>query len=317
MTESLTPTDRPIHVEIVTPVFNRRETTLQCLRSLARIDKTGLKVHVIVVDDGSSDGTTAAINEQFPDVEVLQGTGDLFFTKGTNKAVAHALTKDPDYILGINDDSIFHEQFLQRLVRCARENPRSVVGSVLLLWDQPHRVAQVGARWQTWYGGWRMPHHYSVFDLPKEPFDVDIIVGNCVMYPAAAIREVGLMKEAPFRYGFGDLEWTPRMKRAGWRLLIEPRSLMWFEPNTLPPSPSEMPVGKLLKMLFRNRIHPHNLRNQFFWRWHSAPSRPAAFVAFFIHQARLMARWIGLDRKWPYWPDEAIPTARMPVGKRS
>ena len=53
-------------VELVTPVHNRRDITLQCLRSLSRIDRTGLDIHITVVDDGSTDGTGDAIREQFP-----------------------------------------------------------------------------------------------------------------------------------------------------------------------------------------------------------------------------------------------------------
>jgi GT2 family glycosyltransferase len=308
---------RPVHIEIVTPVFNRRETTRQCLHSLARVDQTNLKVHVIIVDDGSSDGTAEMLRADFPDVEIVPADGSLYYTRATNLAVEAAMAKSPDYVLAINNDSIFHDQFLQQLVKCAKTHPRSVVGPVLLLWDRPHQVAQVGARWQTWYGGWRIPLNYAVWDLPDEAFDVDIIVGNCVMVPADAIREVGLMHGDPFRFGFGDLEWTPRMKRAGWRLLIERRSLVWFEPNTLLPSPSKMGLKELFRALLRNRMHPHNLRNQLVWRWYSAPSRPAAVAGFLIYQIRLLLRWTRIDQTWPYWPDEKIPTARPPIQGRN
>lgn len=71
--------------------------------------RDGLDIHVIVVDDGSTDGTSEAIAEQFPEVELIRGDGSLWFTAGTNLAIRAALKHDPDYILGINDDSIFDE----------------------------------------------------------------------------------------------------------------------------------------------------------------------------------------------------------------
>ena len=58
-------------VVIVSPVHNRREITLQCLRSLSRIDRDGLNVHTIIVDDGSTDGTAEAIKRDFPQVELI------------------------------------------------------------------------------------------------------------------------------------------------------------------------------------------------------------------------------------------------------
>lgn len=76
-----------IRVEIVTPVHNRKNITLLCLKSLSRLSTEKCEIHTIVVDDGSTDGTTDAIREQFPEVEVIAGNGDLWFTEGTNVAI--------------------------------------------------------------------------------------------------------------------------------------------------------------------------------------------------------------------------------------
>ncbi len=102
-----------LKIEIVMPVHNRRKTTVQCLKSLERIDKTGLEIHIIVVDDGSTDGTTEAIQKMFPEIEIISGDGTLFYVGGTNRGISAALKRNPDYILTVVDDSIFHEQFLQ------------------------------------------------------------------------------------------------------------------------------------------------------------------------------------------------------------
>jgi GT2 family glycosyltransferase len=298
-------TNKRIHVEIVTPVHNRRDTTLQCLRSLSRIDTTGLKVHIIVVDDGSTDGTSEAIREQFAEVEILQGDGNLWYTAGTNRAIEAALLKNPDYILAINDDSIFDEQFLLRMVRCAQENPKSVVGALLLLWDKPHQVFQVGARWSTWYGGWRLPHRLTVWTVPQNPWEVEGIVGNCVLYPVEAIRQVGLMNEKAFPYGFGDSEYTPRMRRHGWRLLIEPRARVWCEPNRVAAPLHSLPKRELLKLLFLDRRNNHhNLARMFITRWHAAPSRLQGVAAFGVTLTRMGLKWAGLGGKWPDAQDE-------------
>lgn len=298
--------ERPVkHVEIVTPVYNRRETTLQCLRSLARIDTTGLNVHVIIVDDGSSDGTSEAISKEFPDVEVVRGDGTLHYTGGTNRGIEAALLRNPDYVLAINNDSIFDEQFLRRMVACAEENPRSVVGALLLLWDRPHQVFQIGSYWQTWYGGWRHRTQLTAFTVPDHAFEVEVIVGNCALYPVAAIKEVGLMKASSFPYGFGDIEYTPRMRRAGWRLLIEPGARVWCEPNVVLPSPTKQPVTKLARDLFVNYENQFNLRRQFVARWESAPSRAQAVTAFGILLVRLGFKFAGVGT-WPNWPDETL-----------
>lgn len=298
--------DKLIHVEIVIPVHNRRETTLQALRSLSRIDRTGLNVHIIIVDDGSTDGTSEAIAEQFPEVELVHGDGTLHYAAGTNRGIERALRKNPDYILASNDDAVFDVQFLRRMVRCAEENPRAVVGALLLLWDMPHQVFQVDPRWNTWYGGWQLPQELTVWTVPEQPWEVEVIVGNCVLYPTSAVRECGLMDEKKFPCGWGDAQYTRRMLRAGWRLLIEPRARVWCEPNTNPAPLKTLSKRELLKVLLVKERHPLNLKRQFVARWESAPSRLLAATAFGVMLVRLGLKSFGLGGDWPTWPDRKL-----------
>ena len=88
-----------IRVAIVTPVHNRKEITLQCLRSISRLENDGLEFATFIVDDGSTDGTGSAIRAEFPEVEIIEGDGHLWFTEGTNVGIRAALRHNPDYIL--------------------------------------------------------------------------------------------------------------------------------------------------------------------------------------------------------------------------
>ena len=88
-------------IEIVTPVHNRREETLQCLRSLSKVETSGLSLHIVIVDDGSTDGTAEAVAAEFPKVEIVSGDGSLWYTAGTNRGIEAALRHDPDYVLAI------------------------------------------------------------------------------------------------------------------------------------------------------------------------------------------------------------------------
>src|SRR5687768_12613568 len=232
-------------IEIVPPVHHRREETRQCLRSLARSDTPGFDIHIIVVDDGSTDGTAAAIESEFPDVEIYRGDGNLWFTAGMNRGIEAAMKHDPDYVLAINNDTIFDEKCIANLVSCAERHPRSVVGPLLLLWDTPHKVFQVAPRWEFWRGGYRHWYQQTVWSVPTRPFHVDMIVGNCVLFPAAAIREAGLMDEKRLIH-YGDAEYTPRMRRLGWNLLIEPTARVFNKPNDLTTGFRKLPlVSKL------------------------------------------------------------------------
>lgn len=280
----------PTKVELVIPVYNRRETTLKGLRSLSRIDKTGLAVHIIVVDDGSTDGTSQAVAREFPEVQIIAGDGTLHYAAGTNRGISAALERNPDFIVTANDDAVFHEQFLQRLVKTARANSRSIIGALLLLWDEPHKVFQVGQVWNTLRGGWDIPENLTAFTVPQRAFEVECIVGNCVLFPAEAIKENGLMDEKKFPHGWGDAQYLMRMRKAGWRLLIEPKSYVWCEPNTYPKPLHQQPVAEIIRILLKNRRHPLNLQRQFIARWESAPSKPQAFFAFLVYCAQLLSK---------------------------
>jgi GT2 family glycosyltransferase len=279
-----------IKTALVIPVYNRRETTLQGLKSLSRINTKNLDVKIFVVDDASPDGTGEAVRKNFPEVQVIDGDGSLHYAAGTNRGIEAALKWNPDYIVTMNDDSVFHEQFLQRLVKTAEDNPRSIIGALLLLWDEPHKVFQVGQKWKAFRGGWEMPENLTAFNVGQKAFEVECLVGNCVLFPVEAIRENGLMDEKKFPHGWGDAQYLMKMRKAGWKLLIEPKSLVWCEPNTNPAPLHTLPKKEILKVLFVNRRHPLNLQRQFIARRESAPHKILAIPAFAVYCFKIVLK---------------------------
>ncbi|MGH9945917.1 MAG: glycosyltransferase family 2 protein [Pyrinomonadaceae bacterium] len=279
-------------IEVVAPVFNRRDITLQCLRSLSRIDLTGIELHIIIVDDASTDGTGDALREQFPDVQVIDGTGDLWYTAGTNLGVEAALEHDPDYILCINDDSIFDADAVRKMVDCAERHPRSVIGALLLLWDEPHRVFQVAPKWNTLRGGWQHWYQQTVWSVPQSAWEVEMIVGNCVLYPAKVFAEVGMMNpEISAQYG--DAEFTTRIRKNGWRLLIEPSARVFCKPNYTHISVLGLPFRKQIETFFTNTRSGSNLIHQLRQSWHTAPTRVQGLTAFFMFYINWLWRKIA------------------------
>ena len=267
-------------------MHNRRDLTVLCLRSLSRIKKENLEVYTIIVDDGSTDGTDEAIEREFPDVEVIKADGNLWFTEGTNVGVRAALKHNPDYILMINDDQVFDSRFLEYMVETAEKYPRSVVGSLLLLWDVPHKLFQVAPKWDTWKGGWQLWEEQTIWTIPKKPWKVDVIVGNCVLVPVAAIRAEGLMNSKRYP-NFGDAEYTPRLRKKKWQLLIEPRARVFCQPNTIPKRVSHMSLREKVDALFFDLGHSHNLRRHFYTYIDGAPTKLQGFAGFIIFFGRL------------------------------
>ena len=89
---------------IIIPVFNSRQITLNCLTLLH--SQTYNKYSIIIVDDGSTDGTYQAIKEQFPNVTVLKGDGNLWWAGAVNFALNEILkfASDEDYVLSATEN---------------------------------------------------------------------------------------------------------------------------------------------------------------------------------------------------------------------
>jgi GT2 family glycosyltransferase len=293
----------PIGVAVVAPVHNRKAITLQCLKSLFRSRTEGIDLAVVIVDDGSTDGTGEAIREQFPSVEVIEGDGNLWYTEGTNVGIRRALELDPQYILLINDDQVFDGDFLRYMLETAEKYPRSVVGPLLLLWDAPHKLFQTSPVWDTWAGGWRHWCSQTVWTVPGKPWLVDLIVGNCVLVPAKAFEETGLMDSKDFP-NFGDVEFTPRLKRLGWRLIVDPRARVFCQPNAVPPSIRGMKVHKQLQTLFIDLKSGHNLRSRLYGNLASAPSKLHGLVAFGIFLVRAIIQRGRTRSSWENQPSD-------------
>jgi GT2 family glycosyltransferase len=200
------------------------------------------------------------------------------------------------------------------LIRCAEENPHSVVGAMLVLKEEEGKIFQVAPEWNIWYGGWRHWYHQTIDTMPNEIFEVGAISGNCVLYPVAAIKEVGLMDEKKFVH-YGDAEYTPRMRRAGWRLLIEPRSRVYCRANNPTPTLRKLSLKQLHKLLWQDVKQFHNLRLRYRGNVAGAPSYFQGVLATIAFVVRLGLKAIGLSPNWPVSKTEEPLNKMIKEGK--
>jgi GT2 family glycosyltransferase len=188
----------------------------------------------------------------------------------------------------MNNDQIFDAGFLRYMLQTAEYYPRSVVGPLLLLWDQPHRLFQTSPVWNTWLGGWQHWNQQTVWTVPDKPWEVELIVGNCVLVPAASFHECGLMDSKHFP-NFGDAEFTPRLRKNGWRLMIDPRARVFCQPNEIPPRVRKKKWLAFYRDLFVDLKNVHSLRRRWYAYLMGAPSKTKGIIAFFIFLVRIVA----------------------------
>ena len=125
-------------IAVLLTCHNRREKTLSCLKNLLEQNLEDIDLSVYLVDDGSSDGTSDAIKEHFPEVNIIEGNGELYWNRGMHLAWTTAL-KNPnwDAVLWLNDDTILNDGALKTIVKYATQYKNSIiVGSVSSVEDQ-------------------------------------------------------------------------------------------------------------------------------------------------------------------------------------
>jgi len=151
-------------INIVIPTFNRCQL-LERLLSQIEVQSSHLKdvvFRTIVVVDGSTDGSYEMLENKFPAVSVVKGSGNLWYTKSMNVGFEKAFELGGDYILTLNDDVVLDDRYLQIMALYALSNELGIIGSLSLTMHEPPRILFSGVRK---YIRWRQKNlkYHSVF----------------------------------------------------------------------------------------------------------------------------------------------------------
>jgi GT2 family glycosyltransferase len=241
------------NVFAVIPIHNGVDRTMRCLRSLM----SGTFVpETVVVDDGSSDGSSDLISSEFPKVRILRGDGNLWWSGAMNLGVRHAFAGGADYILSLNNDCVLDLGAVEALVQCVEEENRVIVGSKVRYLDQPQKILCAGGAIR-WNG--RGPEYLGDAEIDTGQFDrrreVDWVPGMSVLIPAGAFRAAGLYDARWFPMRWGDVDFILRAKAKGWRVLLEPRSLVWNDQEQTEKPPYRVDLVKLFQLLTNFKSH--------------------------------------------------------------
>lgn len=203
-------TDTP-RIAIIMTCHNRSEITLACLQSLYQ---QKLNFEVYLVDDGSTDGTSDLISQQYPQVKLFQGDGNLFWAGGMRVAFGQALQGDYDYYVWLNDDTLLYPNALSKLYDIHLDLVKKgdcdsiVVGSTQdPVTGKPTYGGAVKS--QRWYS------NKLEFQEPSQELqECDTMYGNFVLIPASVAAKVGNIDPA-FIHALGDLDYGLRARQLG------------------------------------------------------------------------------------------------------
>jgi len=214
----------PHRVAIIVLNWNRKADTLACLESLSAADLGGAAV--VVVDNGSHDGTIDAVRERFPTVGIVALPENRGYAGGNNAGMSAALEWGADAVVLLNNDTRVERDFLPPLIWAANETPNAAaVCSSIHRLDRPEMLDVAYA--EVRFCEREAVKLRGVNALPGHGFErrreVEVAVGCSVLITADALRAVGPFNEAYFAY-HEDVDWSLRARRAGFTLLHEPLS---------------------------------------------------------------------------------------------
>jgi GT2 family glycosyltransferase len=193
--------------------WNGWADTSACLTSLVQQDYPSL--HILVVDNGSTDDSVARIRAEFPRASLILTGRNLGFPSGCDVGIRHAVAAGADYIWMLNNDTIAPPDTCSRLVAKALADPSAgIIGSVLYYMHDPAQV-------QSWGGGeinallGRSTHALE----PFTPGPHSYMTFASALIPRQIFEQVGILYEGFFMY-WDDTDLALRVTRAGYSMAV-------------------------------------------------------------------------------------------------
>ena len=172
--------------------FNRKEKTDKCLHSLFRIIPD---CEVYLTDDASTDGTVETVGTKYPQVHILHGDGNLFWSRGMYMAWKEAVQADYDYYLWLNDDIELYPFFLGELLKCNHwGGGECIVSGLIENFDHT----------QILYGG--SDARKRLIQPSDIPQSITFMNGNVVLVPRAVVNKIGII-DPIFHHDLGDVDY--------------------------------------------------------------------------------------------------------------
>jgi GT2 family glycosyltransferase len=212
---------------IIIPTFNREKSLRTLLKQIHLQEATnGFTVGSLVVDDGSTDGTADMMRTEFPDVPVLKGPGNWWWTRSINEGIKYAFRNfNPDYLLLLNDDSQIEPDYLGSLIRSSQNaGDKSIIGSISITDKSPYKVSFSGVASINWVSLKRKHYHKSFELLENIPasglFPTYALNGRGTFLSAELMKDLELLNEKSFpQYGSDD-DLALRAWRKGYKVFI-------------------------------------------------------------------------------------------------
>lgn len=221
------------NIAILIPVHNGINYTSKCLKGLygliEREPVSKARFNIIVIDDGSDDGTDEMIRTEFPQTILLKGNGNLWWSGGINEGMKFAINQlNCNYLLWWNNDIFPAADYFSKLVTTLIAESPEVAGSKIYYAHDPKLVWSMGGIFDT-RNGRKFMTGMNEYDSEKfkRVYDADWLPGMGTILHSSVIEKIGMLDNLNFPQYHGDSDYTLRAKQAGYQIKVFPQLEIW------------------------------------------------------------------------------------------
>lgn len=220
------------NVAILIPVFNGLKHTMKCLSVLYEL-KNSLadpgRISIIVIDDGSSDGTSEWITNNYHETTILHGDGSLWWSGAINQGMNYAFIEhEYDYVLWWNNDITPSSDYLYNLVRIIDNSDVVIGGSKIYYADKKNIIWSMGGIFDTRTG---KKYMIAMDEADSDKYNnvvvVDWLPGMGTFIHKSVFAKIGFTDNKSFPQYHGDSDFTFRATLAGYTIKVYPELKIW------------------------------------------------------------------------------------------
>ena len=290
-------------IGIVFPTFNRKDFVSNLLSQIEEQKKTieQFEFFIIVVVDGSTDGTVEMLKNEYPYVHIVLGDGTWWYTKSMNEGFKYAIKNlKPDYILTLNDDLELDKNYLKEMINGINKvKKNSIIGSLSLTIEKPPRVTFSGVNKINKYIGKSYTYYKFLEEVdPKELKGIHkslLLPGRGMLIPASILKQLNYFDEKFPRY-HSDGDFCLRAIKAGFDIYINWDVKLFGYHNMTSKSSSykKQKFTEFLNSFFDSHSRNNILQNSiFFWRHFSKLTLLLIISIFFYTRIKYFVKRIS------------------------
>ena len=189
--------------------WNGKHHLKDCLRSFEKVVYNNYKL--LLVDNGSTDGSVGYVKSRFPMVEIIQNEQNLGFSGGNNIGIRHALSRGADYVVLLNNDTRVEPDFLLRLIQYGETHPEAgVLGGTVKMDGDPLRLNSTGVNLNLLAYGWDRDFGMPFDAVRRKDGEVLAVTGALMAIKREVFNSIGLLDTRFFAY-FEDVDFCIRV----------------------------------------------------------------------------------------------------------